>query len=70
MFTAVRVALGPQAKNLGAAVVAGAGFTIGAALVGAASAGLGKAFTKTAQVIDKQIKKSKNKPVSYAQTMP
>lgn len=70
MFTAIRIALGPHAKNLGTAVVAGAGFTIGASLVGVAAAGLGKAFTKSAEVIDKQIKKSRNKPVSYVQPMP
>jgi hypothetical protein len=70
MFTAIRIALGPHAKNLGTAVVAGAGFTIGASLVGIASAGLGRAFTKASEVIDTQVKKSRNKPVSYAQTAP
>jgi uncharacterized protein YegL len=38
--------------------------------VGVAAAGLGKAFTKTAEVIDHQIKKSRNKPVSYSHPAP
>ncbi len=72
MWTALRNSLGPQIKTFGGAVIAGAGFTVGASMVGVVVGGIAKGATKLSDVIDKQIEKNKIKKASapYVQSMP
>lgn len=68
MFTAIKAVVGPHIKTFGGAIIAGAGFTVGAAVAGGALEAVSKTTHKMAQYIDNKTKERKlRNPPPYAQ---